>query len=132
MDDKYWWKNLQPLRIQSGWSFLYNKLTDLEPDSISEDDPAWLFTLVQDILYMRKENRKQTVAIDLGWYPDGDPHGTYRLVAVLNDDFQNPILEFTSRSTQEIVDTMEYWLFECLPCSAIDEESFRKLHPLKK
>ena len=132
MEDKTWWKKLYPLRIQPGWSFLYNKLADLEPDNLSEDDPAWLFTLVQDILYMRKENRKQTVAIDLGWYPEGDPHGAYRLVAVLNDDFLNPILEYTSRSTQEIVDTMEYWLFECLPCSTIDEKSFRNLHPDKK
>ena len=44
-----------------------NKLAALEPDNLSVGDPAWLFTLVQD-LYMRKENRKQTVAIDLGWY----------------------------------------------------------------
>ena len=81
---------------------------------------------------MKKENPKQTVAIDLGWYPEGDSHGVYRLVAVLDDDFLNPILEFTSRSTREIVDTMEYWLFECIPYSTIDEKSFRKLHPNKK
>lgn len=133
MNNKIWWKNLQPLRIQSGWSFLYNKLEDLEPDDLSEDNPAWLFTLVQDILYMRKENLNQKVAIDLGWYPEGDPHGAYRLVAVLDDAFLNPILEFTSRSTKEIVDTLEYWLFECIPCSRfIDEKSFRKCHPDKK
>ena len=132
MNDKSWWKNLQPLRIQPGWSFLFNKLAALEPDDLSEDDPAWQFTLVQDILYMRKENPKQTVAIDLGWYPEGDPNGAYRLVAVLDDDFLNPILEFTSRSTREIVDTMESWLFECIPYNTIDEKSFRKLHPNKK
>ncbi|MDE7477605.1 MAG: hypothetical protein K2M91_06605, partial [Lachnospiraceae bacterium] len=116
-----------------GWSFLYNKLENLEPDDLGKDDPAWLFSLVQDILYLRKENRGQTVAIDLGWYPDGDPNGAYRLVAVLDDNFQNPILECTSRSTQEIVDTMEYWMFECIPSSSfIDEKSFRKYHPHKK
>ena len=81
---------------------------------------------------MRKENCRQTAAIDLGWYPDGDPYGAYRSAAVLDDDFPNPVLEFTSRSTREIVDILEYWLFECLPCSTIDEKRFRKLYPDKK
>ncbi|MCI9513123.1 MAG: hypothetical protein HFF61_02165 [Oscillospiraceae bacterium] len=133
MDQKPWWKNLQPLRLRPCWSIVWNKLESLEPDDLTEDDPAWQFTLVQDILYMRKQSGGQTVAIDLGWYPDGDPAGAYRLEAILDDNWENPILECTSRSTREIVETMEYWLFECLPCSQqVDEKSFRRRHPNRK
>ena len=65
MDQKPWWKNLQPLRLRPCWSIVWNKLESLEPDDLTEDDPAWQFTLVQDILYMRKQSGGQTVAIDL-------------------------------------------------------------------
>ena len=137
MNNKDWWKNLQPLRIPPFWELVWNKLDVLEPNNLSEDDPAWQFTLVEDILYMRQKReinkQVQIISIDLGWYPDGDPQGEYRLVAFLNDDIMNPILEFTSRSTQEIVETLEYWLFGCVPyCQLIDEKSFRKRHPNKK
>ena len=62
-----------------------------------------------------------------------DLAGAYRLEAILDDNWENPILECTSRSTREIVETMEYWLFECLPCSQqVDEKSFRRRHPNRK
>lgn len=133
MDQKPWWKNLQPFRIPPCWRIVWNKLESPEPDSLTVDDPAWRFTLVEDILFMKKENDSQTVSIDLGWYPDGDPAGAYGLVAILNDDWEDPILAFTSRSTQEIVETIEYWLFECIPGNQlIDEKRFRNYHPNKK
>lgn len=133
MEQKYWWKNLQPLRIPAHWSFEWNKLELVEPDTLSKNDAVWDFTLVQDILFMHRKIGEQTVSIDLGWYPDGNPDGAYRLVAILGDDWENPILEATSRSTKEIVDIMEYWLFECIPCGrTFDEKSFRKRHPNKR
>jgi len=94
-------ENLQPLRIPPQWSLLWNHLRPIEPGDLAEDDPAWLFTFVQDMLYLRKNSDEQSVAIDLGWYPEGDPQGAYELVTILNDDWNNPLLAFTSRSTQE-------------------------------
>lgn len=132
MSSKKWWENLQPIRIPiSDWRFVYNKLESLEPDDLSADDPAWNFTLTQDILNMRSDRGEQTVIIDLGWYPDGDPSGEYRLIALLDENYLDPILEFTSRSTREIVDTLELWLFEYLGHYPINERSFRKEHPNK-
>ncbi len=126
-------ENLQPLRIPPQWSLLWNHLRPIEPGDLAEDDPAWLFTFVQDMLYLRKNSDEQSVAIDLGWYPEGDPQGAYELVTILNDDWNNPLLAFTSRSTQEIVETMEHWLLERIPLSApIDEPSFRKRYPNKR
>ncbi len=72
--------------------------------------------MVKEVTY--KENKqtiKHTIAIDLGWYPDGDPGGNYRLVTILDDNWENPVLTVETRSTQEIVDTMELWMFETIP-----------------
>ena len=111
MKQEAWWKNLQPLRVCPCWELVWNKLLSLEPEACKEDDAAWQFTFVQDILYMRKRSGDQMVHLDLGWYPDGDPDGSYRLVAILNDD----------------------WLFECIPTSQpVDEKSFRRRHPNKR
>ncbi|MCI8810661.1 MAG: hypothetical protein HFF84_11230 [Oscillibacter sp.] len=135
--DKKSWELMQPLRIPAGWTFLYNKFEDLEPETLPPEDQRWLFTFVQDIFYLytdktRKQNKQvehQRLGIDLGWYPDGDPSGSFRLEAILNDDWINPLLTFSSRSKREIVDTLEYWLFhEFIPMYFIEEDIFRKNH----
>lgn len=123
MQNKIWWKKLKPFRIGAGWRIVFNKLEDIEPDQIVSDDKEWGFLFVEDITYMvkevtYKENKqtiKHTIAIDLGWYPDGDLGGNYRLVTILDDNWENPVLTVETRSTQEIVDTMELWMFETIP-----------------
>jgi len=101
---------------------MWNKLRDIEPDDVEQDDDAWLFTFVEDMIYMTTEYSykksektiKHTLAIDLGWYPEGDRKGQYRLVAVLDDNWSKPILEMRTRSTQKVADTIELWTFEML------------------
>ncbi len=131
------WKCMQPLRIPGGWTVLYNKLEDLEPEELPPDDRGWLFSFNEDILHIyttarRKRNKQvetQKLVLDLGWYPDSDPSGSFRLEAILNDDWINPLLTFSSRSKQEIVDTLEYWLFhEFMPLYFIEETVFRRNH----
>lgn len=132
MEEQPWWKRLYPLRIPPNWKFLWNKLETTEPAGLDPQDKAWLFTFVEDMVYLRRESKGQTVSIDLGWYPDGDPAGAYGLVAILDDNWQDLILEFTSRSTQAVAETMETWLFQVLPYYEIEEKSFRKQHPDRK
>lgn len=140
MKKKEWYKSLQPIRIPSGWSVLFYKLDSIEPDTLDEEDKAWLGHFVEDILYIEKENQrkvnkkkeKQVIGVDLGWYPDGDPKGAYRLVAILDHHWEEPLLEFISRNTQEIVDQIEYWLFTYFSWGFLDEKNFRKNHPDKK
>ena len=135
------WQRLQPLRIPSGWTMMINKLEDMEPEELLSEDRTWLFAFTEDILYMytnmsRKKNKeleKQTLAIDLGWYPDSDPNGTFRLLAVLNDNWENPLLEFSSRNKKEVVEMLEKWLFdEFMPRNYIEEDIFRRNHSLRK
>lgn len=114
-----YWKNLQPLRIPPNWTILQHKLMNIEPEKLNKNDDKWLTMFVEDILQIerhlkRKINKKveqQKLIIDLGWYPDSEPSGNFRLVAILNNNWEFPLLQFTSRSKKEIVETLEYWLF---------------------
>ena len=135
------WQHLQPLRIPSGWTIMINKLEDIEPEELSPEDKIWLYAYTEDILYMytnmsRKKNKKletQTLVIDLGWYPDSEPKGTFRLLAILNDNWENPLLEFSSRNKKEVVERLEKWLFEeFMPRGYIEEKLFRRNHMPKK
>lgn len=120
MNDKRSWKNLLPFRLAPNWEIKWNKLQNLEPDIIEQSDDAWLYVFVQDMLYMQtsftykwnKKSIKHTLAIDLGWCLEGDTKGAYHLYAILDNDWNTPILEFKTRSTQEVVETMEKWMFE--------------------
>lgn len=137
MPKKEWWKQLQPLRIPSGWTIMFNKLEDLEVETLSEEDTAWLTVFVEDIMHLYKKNKRkrkkqieeQTISIDLGWYPDGDVNGSFRLIALLNHNWDEPLLEFSSRNKDEIVQTLEHWLFdELMSNEFMDENTFRKNH----
>lgn len=133
-----YWKNLQPLRIPANWTILQHKLMNIEPKELNKNDDKWLTMFVEDILQIekhlkRKINKKveqQKLIIDLGWYPDGEHSGNFRLVAILNNNWEFPLLQFTSRSKKEIVETLEYWLFGIFNDIYFieDENHFRKLY----
>ena len=130
------WQHLQPLRIPGGWTVVFNKFEDSEPEELEEQDKRWLFAFNEDILYMyattsRKKNgeiEQQKLALDLGWYPDGEPKGKYRLLAILNDNWEQPLLQFSSRSKDEIVRMIERWLFQEFmpPTRFIEKADFHK------
>lgn len=133
-----YWKNLQPLRIPSNWTVLQHQLMNIEPQELNKNDDKWLTMFVEDILQIerhlkRKSNKKveqQKLVIDLGWYPDSEPSGNFRLVAILNNNWEFPLLQFTSRSKKEILETLEYWLFGIFDDIYFieDENHFRKLY----
>ena len=133
-----YWKNLQAFRIPPGWTVIQHQLMNIEPEKLDKNDDKWLFIFVEDILqietyFERKINKKlehQQLIIDLGWYPDGKPSGNFRLVAILNSNWESPLLQFTSRSKKEIVKTLECWLFGifCGMHFIENENSFRKFY----
>lgn len=117
-----------------------NKFEDIDPETLPPEDENWLFAFNEDILYMyseisREQNKKtevQKLTIDLGWYPDGEPEGNFVLQAILNDDWIDPLMKLSSRNKDEIVKTLEKWLWKDLtPVRFIDEEYFHKTHKIK-
>lgn len=132
--------NLQPLRIPPHWTMELNKLEDIDPETLSPEDETWLFAFNEDILYMHskisrkrdKQADEQKLGIDLGWYPDGEPEGNFVLQAILNDDWNDPLMKYFSRNKDEIVKTLEKWLWkDFMPVRFIDEEYFHKTHKIK-
>lgn len=119
---------------------MLNKLEDIDPETLSPEDENWLFAFNEDILHIiskithRRDNQteEQELIIDLGWYPDGDPNGNFVLQAVLNNDWIDPLIKFSSRNKDEIVKTLEKWLWkDFMPVRFIDEEYFHKNHKIK-
>ena len=103
---------LQPLRIYAGWTVSYNAFSDIEPYSDIKvvglpDEDVWeLFT--QDLLQIKYERRG--ILIDLGWTPEADPEGSYELTILENEDWDNPLYHYESKSKDDIVKKINYWL----------------------
>lgn len=132
--------NLQPLRIPPNWTMKLNKLEDIDPETLSPEDETWLFAFNEDIIYLESkitrernnQTEEQKLTVDLGWYPDGEPDGNFLLQAVLNEDWLDPLMKFSSRNKDEIVKTLEKWLWEdFMPIRFIDGEYFHKNHKIK-
>jgi hypothetical protein len=119
---------LMPLRIPGLWWVVKNDFYDVDPelrDGILY--PSGIF--IEDILSIQRHNPwggvpiEHDYVLDLGWYPDQDPQGRYRLV-VLRHNWEKSLCAFESRERVAVRDTMEHWMD--LATRAPDEDSLRK------
>ena len=89
---------LVPLRIPSGWEVSFNNLVELPPvESLTaEDRDAYLS---QDLLSLQSRAPVGTPSagyvIAVGWRPDGDPAGSYRL-HVIKESWSDIVVRFES------------------------------------
>ena len=106
---------LQPLRIPAGWKIVFNDFFMLDPVQYTDcNDEFWRY-FVEDMLYIvnertlkkDKKTYRKTVAIDLGWYPEMDVNGEFVLYVIKDNDWDDPLAEFRSRSQVKIVDLIE-------------------------
>ena len=97
---------LQPLRIPAGWKVNYNKFFDIEPSDLQENDINWI-DFTEDILQMEYKYKDIYIIIDLGWYPDIDPNGNFRLVVVKDEGWEKPLVEILTKNKMEIVENLE-------------------------
>ena len=72
---------LLPLRIPSGWEVTWNVFCEVDPNFEESHTGAVGFT--ENMLQI--VNKQTSILIDLGWYPEGDPKGQFRLVAIRTD-----------------------------------------------
>ena len=108
-------KNLMPLRIPGGWTVDFNRFENVDIDQLPplDKDTCGLLSLKCDLVRERDDKvEKQKLQIYLELYPNGDPNGEFALWAVLNNDWYDPLREFSSRDKNEIVETLENWLWE--------------------
>lgn len=94
------------LYLSAGWKMVFNKLTDeLDPDCYPHDYDFWVhdLTFVQDIAYMRKKTDETDIAIDIGWYPDCDPNGFFEIAVIKENNWNERVDSFKTRSLEEAV-----------------------------
>lgn len=63
-------------------------------------DPTWL---LQDMVEIDLPNGN---TIDIGWHPECDINGYYRIV-LFKDQWENKIEEFNTKKTQEVYNIVE-------------------------
>ncbi|MBN2910862.1 hypothetical protein JQC72_15285 [Polycladomyces sp. WAk] len=94
----------QPLRIHPGWTVVFHHLLDLDPATVPPDDEdVWLFKFTQDLFYI---HYNEIYGLDVGWYPEADPNGTFGLQFVTHQDFET-ILSIETRRLDEIADVID-------------------------
>lgn len=102
---------LRKLGIPAGWEMVLNKFLDIDITKCEPNDKIWL-EFTQDILYIRKKNKRVNIVIDLGWYPENEPTGVFRLCVIMDSDWFNPKETFISRNHQEIAEKIEEFLIK--------------------
>lgn len=74
-------KDIQLLSIwlSEPWVVHHNRLMDLEPfDAASVEHPiesGWQLLFTEDLF--AATNEEKGLAVDVGWFPDGDPQGSF-------------------------------------------------------
>lgn len=99
---------LQPLRIPSGWTVVYND-GFFEIDPLAEAIPAdkHVCYFKEDMLLLRHSHYNRL--LDVGWYPSGDlEHGKYALHLHEGDmDTGRQLHEFRTRDRRALVAEVE-------------------------
>lgn len=105
---------LVPLRFPIGWTIEWNVFTDVSPDEFINEEHEHRWEYNEDMFQL--VNYRQKKILDLGWYPEFQPNGQYRLVLIQqyddNEDDQtnswdNPIIKFETRSISDVIVKIE-------------------------
>lgn len=100
----------------STWRVIYWTLADLDPDEVDrvsdvpEGMTAWDLTFTQDLVQIQSTSGDRL--IDVGWYPDGEPTGSYRLELLARDsksgevDWEAPLKILETRSLSRVINEL--------------------------
>jgi hypothetical protein len=93
---------LVPLRVPGSWLIQHNQLREVDPETVAANDPR-AELLLEDLLQASRDD----LLIDVGWYPDGNPSGRYRLLVLADLDWHRPLVERETRNLRELVSILE-------------------------
>lgn len=99
------------MKKNSGKTFINNlnildgiiTYNDFEIDEKIPFDDQW-HMYKEDILQIKFGER---FILDLGWYPEHDPKGYFKVCAILDNDWMNPLLEIKCRTLSDLKKTIE-------------------------
>jgi hypothetical protein len=95
---------LYPLHISPNWTVQTHELRAIDPQILAANDSDWeLFG--EDLLQVKHKNTD--TILDVGWYPEASPAGQFKLVVIHGKDWANPLVQFRTRSLDEIAVSIE-------------------------
>ncbi|MCY7918128.1 MULTISPECIES: hypothetical protein [Bacillus] len=98
--------NFLRLKIPAGWTVDYITLKDTEPKTLEANDDAWLFDFNQDLLQI--SHKTKNLLLDVGWYPEGDPTGSYGIELIKNGDWENPVEDIICTELKELIKHLDH------------------------
>jgi hypothetical protein len=125
--------NLIPLKVPSGWAVLYNQCFNNEDMIVLKGKIQNDISFKEDILsiaqveYIDSEYRilNSGYWVDLGWYPDRDPSGQYRLV-LFRDNWNNLLIEYRTKEKKKIQFAINKILDYCTTLKQEEEDKIIK------
>lgn len=97
--------NIAVLPEQPGWIVRHNRLFDISPDKAPAavvtggNLTIWSLCFTEDLF--QAENESKGRILDVGWHPEADPNGAYKLKVICFDvqnrndpdgyDWENPV-----------------------------------------
>ncbi|MBK4204732.1 hypothetical protein EGI09_12500 [Bacillus subtilis] len=97
--------NFSRLKIPAGWTVDYITLKDTDPKTLEANDDAWLFDFNQDLLQI--SHKTKNLLLDVGWYPEGDPTGSYGIELIKNEDWENPVEDIMCTELKELIKQLD-------------------------
>ncbi|WP_444943244.1 hypothetical protein ACJJIK_15305 [Microbulbifer sp. ZKSA006] len=105
--------SLVDLKLGNDWKITHNEFYNIEPKEVDnyKDSkyPIWSMFFIEDL--MQIENSKKELLIDVGWYPDGDKAGMYRLILIKSIegsfDWDSPIDTYETRVLKELINKID-------------------------
>ena len=101
------------IKLPQGWTITHHQLFDISPDDVDQAS-AWYSYFVEDLLQIVNEDHG--LLLDIGWYPDSDPGGHFRLVMLPKRsdeskrnsyDWKRPLINFQTRSLNELLQRIQ-------------------------
>lgn len=98
--------NFLRLKIPADWTVDYITLKDTDPKTLEANEDAWLFDFNQDLLQI--SHKTKNLLLDVGWYPEGDPAGSYGIELIKNEDWENPLEDIMCTELKELIKQLDY------------------------
>ncbi|MCY9188066.1 hypothetical protein [Bacillus mojavensis] len=95
------------LASRGGWKVNYNHFVEIDPRTLEPNDDSW-FMFTDSLLQLYHE--QTSIMLDLGWVPDISPEGNYLVLLVKDNDWEDPIKEFSSDDYKKVILYIEYHL----------------------
>ncbi|MEG7379484.1 hypothetical protein V5785_09030 [Bacillus subtilis] len=85
----------------------YNYFIEIDPRTLEPNDDSW-FLFTDSLLQLY--HKQSSITLDLGWVPDISPKGSYLVLIVKNNDWEDPIKEFSSDDYNKVILFIEHHL----------------------